>query len=370
MIGGGFGGLSAAALLKRRGVPVRVLEERSWVGGSWRLRYDRLRLNTTRVLSRPPGFPFPRSVGRWPHRDAVVAHLEAFAEREGFDVLLDTTAQRVDRDGAGWRVATSRGEMRADAVIVATGQHLEPVLPGWAGLFRGPVLHSGQYRNAAQFSDRAVLVVGGGESSGDLCLDLAEGGAARVWLSVRRPPAIYRIATLGIPIDWISAATARAPLGVLDAIAWLGRLTLTDLSSRGLPRPARGSYSTLIRSRRSGIIEREGFIRAVREGLVEVVGGVEGVEGHEVVLSGGARVRPDALICATGFRPALVPLVGHLGVLGADGYPLVHGAEEHPRARGLHFVGFRIALGGVMRDMRRQCKRIARKVAAGHIGRR
>src|SRR5262249_49261952 len=72
-------------------------------------------------------------------------------------------------------------------------------------------------------------------------------------------------------------------------------------------------------------------------------------------------------VAATGYRPALEPLVGRLGVLDDRGEPVVHGAEEHPRAPGLHFVGYRVTLGGTFRHVALQAKQLARAVAVGVV---
>ena len=87
-------------------------------------------------------------------------------------------------------------------------------------------------------------------------------------------------------------------------------------------------------------------------------------EGADVVLVGGRRLRPDSVVAATGFRPALEPLVGHLGVLDEEGRPLVHVADEHPEAPGLHFVGFTPSLGGALRRISWEAQVLARAVAA------
>jgi hypothetical protein len=49
-------------------------------------------------------------------------------------------------------------------------------------------------------------------------------------------------------------------------------------------------------------------------------------------------------------------------VLDDHGEPLVYGAQEHPRARGLHFVGYRIELDSTFRTAGADAKRLARVV--------
>jgi putative flavoprotein involved in K+ transport len=68
------------------------------------------------------------------------------------------------------------------------------------------------------------------------------------------------------------------------------------------------------------------------------------------------------VIAATGYHRNLEPLVGHLGVLTADGHPAAHGAETHPQARGLHFIGFSEPLSGNLREIRFDARKIARAI--------
>ena len=59
VIGAGPAGLATAAELTRRRVPAIVLERSDAVGASWRGRYDRLRLNSSRWFSQLPGMRYP-----------------------------------------------------------------------------------------------------------------------------------------------------------------------------------------------------------------------------------------------------------------------------------------------------------------------
>ena len=95
---------------------------------------------------------------------------------------------------------------------------------------------------------------------------------------------------------------------------------------------------------------------------MRVVAALERFEGSRTVLADGTRVDVDAVVAATGFRTGLEPLVGHLGVLDDRDEPVMHGAREHPRAPGLHFVGYRLTLGGAFRVIGSEAKELARTV--------
>ncbi len=64
-----------------------------------------------------------------------------------------------------------------------------------------------------------------------------------------------------------------------------------------------------------------------------MVGAVVAFDGADVVLADGARVAPDAVIVAAGYRNGLEPLVGHLGVLDDRGRPRVRGGRTESSAR-------------------------------------
>jgi cation diffusion facilitator CzcD-associated flavoprotein CzcO len=348
-------------MLQRAGEPVTVLE-RSAIAAAWRGRYDRLHLHTVRWLSALPGYAIPRAFGKWPSRDRVVDYLEDYTRRHGLEVRTGVEVQALERSGDGWRLATSSGAFDAERVVVATGHSNVPFLPSWPGAFEGELVHSSDYRNAAPFRGKRVVVVGAGNSGAEIAVDLVEGGAAEALLSVRTPPAIVRRDTLGFPSQVLGLATEHLPAGVVDWIArTMRRLSFPDLAPYGLPAPAH-PYRDFQRRHTIPILD-VGIVEAVRSGRVKVVPPIASFEGADVVLEDGRRIRTDVVLAATGFRTGLEPLVGDLGVLDDRGEPLVHGPDEHPNAPGLHFVGYRIVLGGGLRAAGLDAKRLARAVA-------
>ncbi len=363
VVGAGPAGLAVAAELVRAGEHVVVLE-RGEVGAAWAGRYDRLRLHTVRWLSSLPGYRMPRAYGKWPSRDSVRDYLRRYAARSGLAVRTGVEVERVVRADGRWRLHTSAGIVDADRVVVATGHSNEPYLPQWPGAFRGEIVHSAGYRNPAPYAGKRVLVVGAGNSGAEIAVDLADGGAAEVFLAVRTPPHIVRRDTLGLPSQLLGIATAHLPVPVVDRIAGtMRRLSFPDLAPYGLPAPSR-PYSDFLRRRVIPIVD-VGIADAVQRGRVRVVAALERFEDGAAALADGATLPVDAVIAATGYRPALEPLVGHLGVLDERGEPHVHGVEQHPQAPRLHFVGYRVTLGGTFRLVGIEAKGLGRALRGG-----
>jgi putative flavoprotein involved in K+ transport len=365
VVGGGPAGLAVAAMLRREGLDAVVFESGPVPGAAWAWRYDRLHLHTHRRLSGLPGHPIPRSAGAWVARDDVRAYFREYARVHRLEVRIGVRVERLDRDGDGWLLRTSAGGHRASRVVVATGMNAEPVVPDWAGRddWPGELLHARDYRNAEPFRERSVLVVGSGNTGAEIAVDLHEGGAGRVWLSVRTPPHIVRRDTAGIPTQALGILLGHLPRRTVDPIArTLRRISLPDLSEQGLP-PQAHPISRFREHPRIPIVD-VGLVAAVQRGDVEVVPAVQGFEGSDVVLADRRRLAPDVVVAATGFRPGLGPLVGHLGVLDDAGRPLVTVADEHPAAPALHFVGFTPSLGGALRTIAAESQALARHAAA------
>jgi putative flavoprotein involved in K+ transport len=366
VIGGGPGGLSVAYALRAQGIRAVVLEKSDRVGASWRRHYDRLRLHTTRRLSKLPGLPIPRRFGRWVARDDVVRYLEKYAEHHDLEIVTGVEVSRVEPapDGSGWLLrATGGRELTSSAVVVATGYNHTPYLPDWPGreAFTGELTHASAYRDGTPYAGQDVLVVGVGNTGAEIAVDLVESGAERVRLAVRTVPHIVRRTTAGWPAQYSGILVRRLPVGLVDRICRVMALSLPDLSAQGLPRPDTGLYT---RARQGAIpVQDVGLLDAVHKGKVEIVAAVECFEdGGKVVLADGTRMSPDAVVAATGYVRALEDMVGHLGVLDDRGNPVAHGPRTPKNAPGLYFTGFTTPISGTLRELGMDAERIAKAV--------
>lgn len=360
VIGAGPAGLASAAELRRRGVPAVVLEQTS-VAASWRSRYDRLRLNSSRPFAKLPRSRYPRGTGIFPTRDATIAYFEQHAAANELDVRLGVRVERIDQEAGGWVLRTSAGDVRTEQVVVASGYAHTPFIPAWPGRdrFRGTLMHAAEYRNADRFQGCDVLVVGPGCSGMEIAHELATEGAARVRLAVRTPPNII----IRKPIGPLLGRTLMK-LGPRRADALMRRvrkLEIGDLTEYGLPIPDEGLFSRLERLGVAPAIVDKEVIDSIKARRIEIVSGVSSLDETGVWLADGSRVEPHAVIAATGYRTGLEAVVGHLGLLDERGVPRVAAAEAAP---GLRFIGYRPrpAHIGYMGD---EARLAAREIAAG-----
>jgi cation diffusion facilitator CzcD-associated flavoprotein CzcO len=364
VVGAGPAGVSAALALQDVSINPLVVDQADRVASSWHGRYDRLRLNSSRWLSHLPGRPFPKGTPVFPSRLQMAEHVERHATEEGLDLQLGTRVERLDRDNGTWTLTTSEDEIRAAQVVVATGYESEPVIPDWHGRdsFGGQLLHSADYKNAEPFRGKRTLVVGPGCSGMEIAYDLAEGGASKVWLSARTPPNILlREGPGGLPGDLMAIVLLHLPVRFGDAFTRFGRrMDLGDLTEYGLPVPEEGVMSRLRRLGVAPAIVDKEVIEAIKERRIEIVRGVDSLDSSVVQLADGGRIEPEVIVCATGYRRGLEPLVGHLGVLDESGLPRPLG--EHPAATGLRFIGY-VPRPGAIRYTGSVAKRAARAIA-------
>ena len=363
VIGAGPAGLALAACLRAEGRRPLVLEREGCVGAAWRRHYDRLCLHTDRDRSHLPMTPFPRDWPRYVPRAQVVAYLEAYAARHGVAPRFGAEVARVAGLVGGWCVTLTSGEeLVARHVIFATGVSEQPHCPTWPGLdgFPGPVLHSRAYRRPADLPGQRVLVVGFGNSGGELAIDLVEAGR-EVEIAVRSPVNLLPKELLGRAIGNWDVVQKLFPYRVADAItAPILRLMLGDYRRYGLRRAAKGPIAQIREDGRIPLIDL-GTLALMREGRLKARPGIARIDRNVVRFTDGTQSTFDAILLATGYRVDLRPFLGDLpGVLDDTGRPVRSGGELAP---GLWFCSYHTVPNGQLREIARQAPEIARGVA-------
>ena len=359
VVGAGPAGLACAAAMRAKGLKVTVVDRTDNVGSAWRRHYDRLHLHTDRGHSGLPGMSMPRSYPRYPSRAQVVDYLESYAARFDIRPVFGTAIRSLRHENGRWRADTSAGDMAAPVAVVATGIASTPYRPSWTGMetYRGSVVHSSDYRNPAPYAGKRVLVVGFGNSGGEIALDLAEVGVD-VALAVRGPVQILPRDLLGLPILTWAIMYQHLPTRFVDLVnAPILRLALGSMEELGLRRAAKGPRQMIEEDGRVPLIDI-GTLGRIRDGSIAIRGGIDRFAPDGVVFADGGTENFDAVILATGFRPDLRPLVPDVdGVFDDKGMPLAVGRST--AAPGLYFCGQIASPTGQLREIGLEAQRIA-----------
>jgi len=360
IVGAGAAGLAAAATLDRRGHEATVLEADGYIGARWASRYERLRLHTVRRYSGLPFRGLQRGLPKYVSKDDYAGYLADYAEALGLDVRLGQRVERVEPLEHQWRLRTSRGELRAKAVVVATGRQNGRSLPAWPGLesFRGGIVHSGEYASGREYAGLRALVVGIGNSGAEIATDLVEHGAASVAVAVRTSPPIAKRDILGVPVQLLGILLMPFPAKPVDRLgAVVRRLGTGDLRPYGLRRPEWGPFE----ARRPPLID-VGFLETLKRGGIRIRPDLSRMTPEGVIFADGSEEPFDLLVAATGFATGLEELFDLAGVLDERGLPRARedGSTIHP---GLYFVGFRESPRGALFEVNRDSRRLADSVS-------
>jgi putative flavoprotein involved in K+ transport len=362
-VGGGPAGLTTAGALARVGMAATILERGDRVGQSWEDRYDRLHLHTTRNYSGLAHFPIPHSYPKYLSKDQYATYLRDYAAHFKLQVVANTPVRRVRQGHShsekGWEVVTDAETWSARMVVIATGQYAVPIRPDWPGLieYGGQMLHSFQYRSGRDFKDRRVLVVGAGNSGMEIAVDLVEGGAAEVAISLRSAPPIVPRDFLGTPAQMFGILMNSLPASIGDRVGQtFSRLALGNLQHYGLPAPAWRPFS----SHRTPVID-VGFVPALKAGRIGLRPAVKAFTPKEVVFQNQQEESFDAVILATGFRSGLENLLEPEGLLDMNGNPqsLSGTASACP---GLYFMGYFNSLRGFLYESNLASQHLAQEI--------
>lgn len=363
IIGAGPAGLAVGACLKQAKLSCLILEQADKVGSAWRQHYDRLHLHTAKTYSALPFVPFPKAYPRYPSRLQMISYLEAYAQQFHLEPKCgqQVIAARYTQDG--WEIQTQDTHYQAQNLVIAAGYTREPYLPNWSGQtdFRGTILHSSQYRNGEPFKQQKVLVVGFGNSGGEIAIDLYEHGA-HPSMSVRSPVNVIPRELLGIPILTIGLLQRRLPARWADALnAPILRLAVGDLTRYGLRPLPHGPVAQIQRDARIPLID-VGTIKLIKRGQITVYPGIERFTADGVIFTDGKQGKFDAVILATGYRPRVNAfLEGAAAAYDEHGTPLSSGqATPIP---GLYFCGYHVSPTGMLREIALEAQRISAAIA-------
>ncbi|NWI56477.1 FMO4 monooxygenase, partial [Calyptomena viridis] len=257
VIGAGPGGLASVKCCLDEGLEPTCFERSEDIGGVWLYTdstddrrvsvYRSVITNTSKEMSCFSDFPFPEDFPSYLPHSLLLEYFRMYARQ--FDLLrhirFKTTAlsvrKRPDFATSGqWEVVTETDNVHEshvfDAVMVCTGHYQEPYLPldSFPGIdtrFKGQYLHSQEYKDVEAFRGKRVLVVGIGNTGGDLSVELSH-VAAKVFLSARSNTWVAsRVSNHGFPVDMVSNTRFQHFLSWLLPSALIRRIKFQKFNS-------------------------------------------------------------------------------------------------------------------------------------------
>lgn len=365
IVGAGPAGLATAACLAKKQMASVVLERGSGVGSSWRNHYERLHLHTAKQHSGLPHLAFPASAPIFPSRKQVVDYLEAYAAAFGIQPVFGVDISSISRSSDGIYTITAPGKTyQTRQLVVATGCNRSPHRVRFPGEedFVGAIVHSASYRNGLSYKGKRVLVVGIGNTGGEIAIDLCEYGAAEVYLCVRGPINIIPREVFGRPTQSTGILLSHLPRALRWSISKAIRNAIIgDLSAYGLITAKESPMEQIERFGKIPLIDI-GTVDLVKQGRIKVVPGIDHFVTDGVRCSDGREYSCDVVILATGYQTGLPDIMPGLAktVLDEDGVPIAdRGVSAVP---GLYFVGFRNPSTGLLRGINQDARRVARAI--------
>jgi putative flavoprotein involved in K+ transport len=316
IIGGGQAGLTAGYYLAKHDRPFVILDANERVGDAWRKRWDSLRLFTPARFNGLPGSPHEASAWSFPTKDEMADYLEAYAARFELPVRTGINVDRLAKANGRFVVSAGEHRLEAENVVVATGAHQIPKLPGFAPELDPSIvqLHSSEYRNPSQLQKGDVLLVGAGNSGAEITAELSQ--THRTWLAGPKTGEIP-VRHGSVPARFGIRLFRFFGHHVLRVDTRIGRKLGPKLISKGDP---------LIRTKLKDLVASG----------VERVGRVVGVQDGLPMLEDGRVLHVANVVWCTGFQTDFRWI--DLPVLGDDGQPLHYRGvvESEP---GLYFLG-------------------------------
>uniref|UniRef100_A0A8C2ZF81 Flavin-containing monooxygenase n=1 Tax=Cyclopterus lumpus TaxID=8103 RepID=A0A8C2ZF81_CYCLU len=234
VIGGGSSGLASIKTCLDEGLQPVCFESSDDIGGLWKFKenpeadrasiYQSVIINTSKEMMCFSDFPIPAHYPNYMHNSLIVDYFRMFADRFQltrhirFNTKVLQVKQRSDFSRSGqWDVETENkdGEKEKhifDAVMICIGHHCHPNLPlhDFPGIdsFTGKFFHSRDYKTADEWRHKKAVVIGIGNSGGDIAVELSR-VTKQVYLSTRRGAWILnRVSDNGLPRDMLNTRMA------------------------------------------------------------------------------------------------------------------------------------------------------------------
>ncbi|UJR36615.1 hypothetical protein I4U23_029335, partial [Adineta vaga] len=336
IIGGGISGLICIKCCLDEGLLPTCYEMTNDIGGLWN--YDQSSvngkasvmkstvINTSKEFMAFSDFPPPIEYPNFMHNTKLLSYFRMYATKFKLTEYIQFRRQvtRIERaddyEQTGcwliYSINSNKSEVegtkedekceRYDAVMLATGHHAHPRWADFPGLehFKGRKLHSWEYKTPHGFEDKTVLIVGIGNSGGDMVVELGR-FAKQVYLSTRRGTWVMnRVGPSGWPMDMY--ATSSIAAAIQKYCPWLVDKILERTMSQ---RFDHGLYKLKPNHRplQQHPFMNDDLANRILCGSVIIKPNIKEftADGHGVIFTDGSKLdHVDCILMATGFNIA------------------------------------------------------------------
>ncbi|KAF3691143.1 Dimethylaniline monooxygenase [N-oxide-forming] 5 [Channa argus] len=227
IVGAGSSGLTCIKSCLDEGLEPVCFESSDDIGGLWRFKenpepdrasiYHSVIINTSKEMMCFSDFPIPAHFPNFMHNSLIMDYFRMYADHFQltkhirFNTIVLQVKQRSDFSHSGqWDVEIEKKSGKKekhifDAVMICVGHHCHPNLPlhDFPGIdtFKGTYFHSRDYKTPEEWRNKKAVVIGVGNSGGDIAVELSR-VTKQVYLSTRRGTwVLNRVGENGMPLD-------------------------------------------------------------------------------------------------------------------------------------------------------------------------
>ncbi|KAF7350593.1 Flavin-binding monooxygenase [Mycena sanguinolenta] len=351
IVGAGQNGLNVAARFRQLNIPTLVIEQTMRIGDVWRQRYPMMTLHTTKPHHGMLYQPYPANWPIYTPRDKLADWLEHYAISQ--DLVIWTNSRALPH--------ADHVTLHPAHIVLAAGTFGAPQIPSIpeAHLFQGSTIHSAAYAGGKDYVGKRILVVGAGNSSADICQDLAFHKAAEVTMLQRSTTCVVSVKTVaraiehlypsGVPTDVSDFKWLSVPLLLVKEIGkasteqmWADEAeTHKGLREAGMSltmgKDGSGQYP-MVFERFGGYFLDVGVADVIRSGQVKIKQGVEIARftKNSAVFTDGSSLEVDAVIFATSYESIRDTMRGLFGDAVMDQTSAVWGVDEEGEIKGCY----------------------------------
>ena len=312
VIGAGPSGITAIKNFIDEGFDVTAFERCDGVGGNWRFNdpsghssvFETTHIISSKYTSFYEDYPLPDDASDYPSHKELLSYFDGYAEH--FDIkknikfgteVLSCKQQPNGRWLLKYKHLDGNDEipLEFDALVVCNGHHHVPRYPEYKGEFSGEYIHSHDYKRAAPFENKRVLVIGGGNSACDVAVETSR-ISKETSLSWRRGYHLVPKFMYGLPADVFAKRSRWIPQFLrIPFMKYMLERYQGKNEDIGLPKVTNKMLAT-------HPTVNSDLYNAIRHGKVKPRPDIESFSENTVNFVDGTSAEYDVVIACTGFK--------------------------------------------------------------------